>query len=677
MLGAVAFLLVGIALCVFALGLWFSWRGRNQKHSPHIVTAPNRTGPQSRPSATLQIATDDRIGTEVPVIPVQLPGVQAVTEELIEVFEPGTNAEPSIADGGPSGSPEPIGAETDGTGAPAASDQHSYPEEATNNASASCDTVLPTPEPENELPPSPPLVIGVTTEKEHREVTGNSEPDHPDTESMNLVHDPIVVVPVEPADPIALEPPHGPEPCTDRSQTAKLEASGATVPAKKVRSKPARHRDRRGQRRAPLPQVTAAQEKPAETAVLERRAPAEARLRLMIHPVRRAVSLSVVLARPAGYPGEITLRLEAGIGVSAYDESRYDDVDLAWTPSLLSGEIRLDCREGYQWLRSGRRIHIFSETADEPGLMSTGSAIMAVSSTIVCREEDAETVQSIARKCGSAELTSYDRWSGIPDGWTVLSGYRPAHAASSAIEADCSVLDPGIGVTIGLSGDQEIRAGSFAQGSPPKIEITPFPVGANVTIDGIPAKIEADGGWRAAGWDQPGDHLIDIVPGPSASYRIVSDPWLNGGWESWDAHPARFMSSPQAPWGRALICGARVSGQAGEHLIAAETTATMIALGLQRGSAILQPRPDAPVSVGLLSEPPAFLISALGRRRTQGRVTWLAPPPQGSSSRVIDHLWVTAVRAAASKRLPFIGASGQDVWRKARERARRYRRPRK
>ena len=131
-------------------------------------------------------------------------------------------------------------------------------------------------------------------------------------------------------------------------------------------TEPAQHCDRRGQRRAAKPQSGADSKANAASVAAMLRAPAEARLRLMLHPVRRTVTLSAVLARPAGYPDRITLLLGPGTPVEAYSENRYDDIDLEWTPDLLSGELRLDCEEGYQWLRSSRRVHIFSELANEP-----------------------------------------------------------------------------------------------------------------------------------------------------------------------------------------------------------------------------------------------------------------------------------------------------------------------
>ena len=107
-----------------------------------------------------------------------------------------------------------------------------------------------------------------------------------------------------------------------------------------------------------------------------------------------------------------------------------------------------------------------------------------------------------------------------------------------------------------LSGGLRIRSASFAEGDPPRIEIAPFPEGATVTIDGHRAEQGEDGAWTADGWERPGDHLIDVVPGPSAAYRIIEDPWTRDGWEAWDAHPERFGASARAPWAVAQVCGA-------------------------------------------------------------------------------------------------------------------------
>ena len=99
---------------------------------------------------------------------------------------------------------------------------------------------------------------------------------------------------------------------SDLSEPTREPDVDVVAPTRQRPSKPAQHRDRRGQRRAPQAQPAAASTARTAAVAAALRTPAEARLRLMFHPVRRTVNLSVVLARPAGYPDRITLLLGAG-----------------------------------------------------------------------------------------------------------------------------------------------------------------------------------------------------------------------------------------------------------------------------------------------------------------------------------------------------------------------------
>ena len=260
----------------------------------------------------------------------------------------------------------------------------------------------------------------------------------------------------------------------------------------------------------------------------------------------------------------------------------------------------------------------------------------------------------------------------------MLSGYTPTHAAALPLPPDLRPLDPGAGLEILFDRGLAIRPRVYAAGHPPRIAISPAPSGASITIGGQPATLSADGAWEAPGWDAPGQHMVDVVPGPSASYEIAADPWAMAGWDFWDAHPDRFGNRAAGPWARAEICGAQIRGPAGEAVFAAETQPTLIALGSKSGAALLQRRGDVSVSVGFMAEAPSFLLAATGQRRTQGRVIWLGLTPASQGSRRPDPDWVAAVRSAASRRLPLqrSDALGEDIWRKAKERARRLKRPR-
>ncbi|MYZ46206.1 hypothetical protein [Propylenella binzhouense] len=469
-----------------------------------------------------------------------------------------------------------------------------------------------------------------------------------------------------PEDTVEVEPEPGPDPALPPAPEA------PAGPAIRPRQ-PTVHRDRRGKRRA----VTAAalSQTVAPTPGLSARPPAEARLRLSLHPIRRVARLSVVLTRPDGFPARVTVLEAGGDAVEAYDEQRYDDLDLPWTSELLEGELRLTSADGFQWLRSARQVHIFAQDPNEPELISTSAARASTAHTLICRSSDAEAVRLAAAATGSPELQTHEHWQGIPDGWLVLSGYTPVHAAAPPLPSGFRTMDPGEGLEISFNGGLAVRARVYAAGHPPRIIITPAPGVASVTIGGMPAELSSDGAWTAPGWDRPGQHMVDIVPGPSVSYEIAADPWLSGGWDFWDAHPQRFFNGAGEPWARARICGARIRGPADEIVFAAETQPTLVALGARAGATPLRRRADAAVSVGLVAEPPAFLLSATGPRRSQGRVVWLGLAPAQSPSRRHDAEWVAIVRSAAARRLPLVQADapGEDAWRKAKERARRLR----
>lgn len=445
-------------------------------------------------------------------------------------------------------------------------------------------------------------------------------------------------------------------------------ASPAALPRQ-----PAVHRDRRGKRRAVAP--AAPPEAIAVASGLSARPPAEARLRLSLHPIRRTARLSVVLTRPDGFPARVTVQAVASHTVEAYDEQRYDDLDLPWTSELLDGELRLAGADEFQWLRSARQVHLFVQDPNEPELISASTARAGIAHTLICRSGDAEAVRLAARSTGSPDLQAHEHWHGIPDGWRVLSGFTPIHAAAPPLAAGLRTLDPGEGLEIGFDGGLVLRGRVYAAGHPPRILILPAPGAASVTIGGQPAALSPDGSWIAPGWDTPGQHIVDVIPGPSVSYEIAADPWLSGGWDFWDAHPKRFADGAREPWARARICGAFIRGPSDEMVFAAETQPTLVALGARSGATQLRGRPDAAISVGLPAEPPAFLLSATGARRSQGRIVWLGLAPAQKLTRMHDAEWVAIVRSAAARRLPLVQADalGEDSWRKAKERARRLR----
>ena len=133
--------------------------------------------------------------------------------------------------------------------------------------------------------------------------------------------------------------------------------------------------------------------------ILASRPPAEAKLRLSLHPIRRTAELSTILIRPEGFPQRLTF--DGQPPVEAYSLRRYDDIDLPWTDELLEGELRITSKEGYKWLRSVRLVHIFTEDPNEPDLISVGAARAEQTHTLVCRSSDAVSVHAAAEATGS------------------------------------------------------------------------------------------------------------------------------------------------------------------------------------------------------------------------------------------------------------------------------------
>ena len=436
--------------------------------------------------------------------------------------------------------------------------------------------------------------------------------------------------------------------------------------------RPAIYQDARGRRRAQATEHTTPLEGTA-------RPPAEAKLRLLIRPIQRRASLSVVLARPEGYPESVTVHANGQRVIEAYNEQRYDDLELTWTTKLLDSELRVEGSEGFHWVRSARRVHIFTEDPAESGLMSVGTARAGATHTVVCRSADAEAVQDAATATGSPRPETDARLVDVPDGWALLTGYAPVHAATSPLPAGLQPLDPGTQFKIEFEDGLAIQAKIFAEGDPPRITISPEPSGASVTIGGQPATLAAGGGWVAPGWDAPGHHMVDVTPGPSAKYEIVADPWSSQSWKFWNGHPGRFGDHIEDAWGKAEICGASIQGPEGQAVLAARTAPILVALGARGGAAQLHRRDGMEVSMGLVAEPPEFLLSARGQRRTQGRVIWLGLAPSTAKPKDDDPAWGEAVRWAAARRLRLEGGGpcAEEAWRKAKRHARRHRKARR
>lgn len=440
------------------------------------------------------------------------------------------------------------------------------------------------------------------------------------------------------------------------------------APTRLHRDRPAVHRDRRGARRS-IPANRTGEQAPLPSAALRQ---AEARIRLTIDRIRRTVRLSIVLSRPDGFPEQTGVDADGQQTVSAYDESRYDDIDCTWSATLLDGELRLsDPGQGLEWVRSARPIHIFAPA--DPDFLSVPAARAGLEHIIVSREENAQDIEAAADMAGSSPLWQITSWTGMPAGWTIFTGYAPLRPVPSLTDPRLRSLEPGSGTEIYFQDGLRVRGNQFAEGHPPRIVIDPLPTGATVLIGGRSAARDDGGAWTAPGWEQPGSHLVDVIGGPSLSYSVESDPGADGDWPLPDDHEP-FGNPPPFP---AAILGAYIRALSHAAIVAASADATIsvAAVGHRAGAQALATRVDIPAAVGALPFSPAFLLISWGPRRRQGRILYIAGPTAAAlrTRHPTDEKWAAAILAVAGRRLDVLpdNAAARRAWRSAVTAARR------
>ena len=241
--------------------------------------------------------------------------------------------------------------------------------------------------------------------------------------------------------------------------------------------RPAVYRDPRGAGRSTRRTPRGSPRRPAGP---RDRPPADAKLRLTIRPIRRSAYLSVVLNRPEGYPHEVTFTKPTRLSLEAFDDHRYDDLDLEIG---LESEIRLASDQGYRWVRGARRIQIFTSDPSESGLISVGTARRGASHTVICRTSDVQAVQEAAAAVASPPPTPLNFSTNLPVGWTILANHIPQEPAARPLPEGLTPLDPGHDFAISFEGGLAIRPRAFAQGQPAAISISPDPADGTVTID--------------------------------------------------------------------------------------------------------------------------------------------------------------------------------------------------
>lgn len=449
--------------------------------------------------------------------------------------------------------------------------------------------------------------------------------------------------------------------------------------------RPTRYNPRHGARRAVSADKSKQHEARASVSAFRR---AEVGLRLYINRNRKSVHLSIVLSRPEGFPDRIELKSDGielkipGDGwVCAFNDERYDDVEVDWTSELLKNEFRLaDTEQRLTWIRRLRPFHIFAP--GKPGefaLLTVSKVTIGAEHVILCHESAIPEIHAVAKNTGSQPLQVIQEWMGIPPGWVVVTGYTPVHSCRSQIKPDLRPLDPLEEMKIQLVGGLHIRGNFYAEGWTPRIFIEPFPHGCEVRIDECIATSKNDNSWEVPGFDSPGKHLIDVIPGPSLTYQILPDPGVKEYHQIWNAHPAQDFLTNNTTEDRIVICGAHVSTATNSTVIACESKWNAVALGKYANAQALIQRNDAPAVVAILCFEPSFIVLSSGRRRHQGKVIWLGHDSGNVCFRdwkMRDMKWANRVRSIAARRLNIYPntAEARFAWRSAAVAARRVRR---
>jgi hypothetical protein len=145
---------------------------------------------------------------------------------------------------------------------------------------------------------------------------------------------------------------------------------------------------------------------------------------------------------------------------------------------------------------------------------------------------------------------------GVPDGWTGLRGVVPRNAVAPSSGGEIlDVLRPLAEAEIALDGGIRLSRSSWLAGHPPQIHMRGDAAAAGTLyIDDHAASADANGIYRAPGWDLPGAHLIRCTSG-TRTYEIAGG---SEAWEAWDAYTWSAGGTDSGDASKPSICGALV-----------------------------------------------------------------------------------------------------------------------
>jgi len=160
----------------------------------------------------------------------------------------------------------------------------------------------------------------------------------------------------------------------------------------------------------------------------------EADFLLSFHPGDWGFDVSALLRRPADCPEQLAV----SDGGEPAILSSIDDILLEPLPIH---DLAASLEEGFaaeavgeprlRWIRTGRRLHVFSERAGVPGFATVPRVVIGQENVALCAADFAHSALSQISAIGSPQPIAVDG-PGLPAGWVCWKGIRPSHPQEPA-----------------------------------------------------------------------------------------------------------------------------------------------------------------------------------------------------------------------------------------------------
>lgn len=410
-------------------------------------------------------------------------------------------------------------------------------------------------------------------------------------------------------------------------------AVGETAPRRQPARPPAQYRPKLGQ-------AARTESRGPSSAPSRNQQAMDAEFLLSFNPGGWGLDITALLRRPSGSPEQLEISDGGGpVVLSSIDETMLEPFPIDDLAASLADGFAAETLGGerLRWVRTGRRLHVFSERSGVPGFATVPRLIIGQDNVVLCTREFAPIAIQQIIATGSPRPSEVSG-PGVPTGWVCWKGIRPAHPHTPAVADELlSALDPRPDAAIELAGGITSARGQWIEGRAPAIRIagTP-PAPGEVTIDGATAVVSDDGGWTATGWDDEGVHQVEYLS-IRRSYTIVR---ATGSWSWWPAH------------GSAVELAGALGSALGRTPALILADPSLWLLGARPGEvsrAIRQP--GAPGAYAAPSFEPIWAVARKsGRRRPRPSLVGMAVPPQPPAQRMpADSIraWSKIIRDAA------------------------------